>query len=125
VTRDKIAAALCVYILLGLMWGLAYSLLEFLHPGTFSFSSGPLAAPVAEGTGLRDIGFILDERPSFSYFSFVTMTTLGYGEITPLTQPARSLCVLEAITGQFFLAVLIARLVGMHIVYSMAEENDR
>lgn len=118
VTMDKIAAALCVYILIGISWGLAYILLEFVQPGSFSFSGSPLATPLEEGNALNRVDSILDARPSFSYFSFVTMTTLGYGDITPLTQPARSLAVLQAIVGQFFLAVLIARLVGLHIVHS-------
>jgi hypothetical protein len=125
VTRNKIASALCVYLLLGILWGYAYSLIEVIYPGSFSFGSGPLAALASEGAHARDIGIILSERLSFTYYSFVTLTTLGYGDITPLTDPARSLSVTEAIVGQFFLAVLIARLVGLQIVYTTAERNSR
>jgi len=51
----------------------------------------------------------------FAYYSFVTLTTLGFGDITPVSDPARSLSLLEAIVGQLYLAVLVARLVGIHI----------
>ena len=52
----------------------------------------------------------------FMYYSFVTLTTLGYGDITPLTQTTRSLAILEAITGVFYTTVLVARLVGVYLV---------
>jgi hypothetical protein len=51
----------------------------------------------------------------FIYYSFVTMSTLGYGDITPISNPARSLSLLEAVVGQLYIAILIAKLVGMHI----------
>jgi voltage-gated potassium channel len=60
----------------------------------------------------------------FSYYSFVTLTTLGYGDITPLTPVARSLSLLEAITGQLYIAILIARLVGIHIAQSMKSASS-
>jgi len=58
------------------------------------------------------------------YFSFVTLTTLGYGEITPLSTPARSLAIGEALTGQLYLAVLLARLVAMGIMFPKAEGTE-
>lgn len=102
VTADMIMGAVCVYFFLGLMWGFVFSLLEGLQPGSFRFGAGQAG----------HVG-------NFTYYSLVTQTTLGYGDITPATAPARSLSVLEAIIGQLYLAVLIARLVGIHISQSI------
>lgn len=106
VTSDVIFGAICVYFLIGLVWGLGYSLLEIYHP--FSFEFGKI--PKAHVTRLI-------------YFSYVTMTTLGYGDIKPLSSQAQFLSVLEAMTGQLYLAVIIARLVGMHISQSLTASD--
>ena len=97
VTRDIIAAALIAYLFIGLFMANLYLLVELIYPGSFSIS---------HETILKDPGV-------FKYFSFVTLTTLGYGDISPISSQARSLSVLEAFVGQIYLAVLIARLVGM------------
>jgi len=102
VTRDVIYAAVAVYLFIGLLWSDIYSILERLQPGSFNFTQSQT------GTNLSD----------FSYYSFVTLTTLGYGDITPLTAKAKAFAMLEAIIGQLYLVVLIARLVGLHIVHS-------
>ncbi len=104
VTGDIICGALSIYLLLGLAWVGGFSLLETLQPG--SFTVGGLSYP---DTALKTTDFI--------YYSYVTLTTLGYGDIAPITARAQSLSILEAITGVFFSAVLIARLVGTHIVH--------
>lgn len=101
VVADTLFGAACAYLLLGLVWTLGYTLLERLQPGSFSVPG----APTAPSTPM-----VFD----FLYFSFVTLTTLGYGDITPLTGGARSLSILEAITGVLFVALLIARLVSMY-----------
>ncbi|MFZ5570237.1 MAG: potassium channel family protein [Thermodesulfobacteriota bacterium] len=104
VTRETIAGAVCAYFFIGLMWADVYAILETLAPGSFS------------GPGMEAGRFaLLSPRARlshFGYFSFVTLSTLGYGDITPVTVPSRNLAVLEAILGQLYLAVLIARLVG-------------
>ena len=99
VTVEQISGALCAYLLMGLVWGLAYFLLESAAPGSLS------------------IGSVSDEaRFSASvYYSFVTLTTLGYGDILPLTDRARSLAYVEAVIGQIYLAVLVGKLVGMFV----------
>ena len=97
VTSDLIMAAACAYILLGLVWANAYYLLEIFHPDSFKAS---------ENMG--------DDIWNFYYYSFVTLTTVGYGDITAITKPARALSILEAITGQLYLAIMISRLVGLH-----------
>ena len=106
INLETIYGAIVVYILLGLLWVSFYFLVEFLHPQSFSF---PAAL-----TG--------DARKVLYYFSFVTLTTLGYGDITPISGPARSLAMLEAIVGQMYIAVLIARLVGIHISQSLMKK---
>ena len=107
ISREVIFGVLVVYLLLGIMWAHAYSLLEGLHPNSFNL---PLT---------------LAELDSFSYvyFSYVTMTTLGYGDISPATDPARSLAMIQAITGQIYLAVLVARLVGINIAQQMVKKE--
>ena len=91
-------ATLCLYLILGLLWGALYSLHYELDPGAYA-------------------GVLLDNDPyyrviTFNYFSLVTLTTLGYGDITPQTQGAGALCQMEAITGQFYTAVVVAWFVG-------------
>lgn len=99
VTTDTIYGAVSVYLLMGLTWATAYDLVESIHPGSFTADPGPNP----DGT----FAF-----PEFIYFSFVTLATLGYGDITPITNQARSLALLEAASGTIYIAVLIARLVS-------------
>jgi hypothetical protein len=85
-----------LYLLLGLVWGVIYATIEMHAPGSFA------------GT-LR-----LDERLSdWVYYSFVTLTTVGYGDITPLSMAARAVAMLEALVGQLYPAIIIARLVSL------------
>ena len=108
VTADMIYGAACGYLMLGIVWGFVFSLLEFVHPGSFSMTS-------TAAIDYPDLG------ATMFYYSFVTLTTLGYGDLVPVTMPARSLSFLEAVLGQLYLAILIARLVGMHISWSMRD----
>ena len=102
ITGDVIIGSICAYLMIGFMWSSIFSMLEIVCPGSFN---------LPEISGLEGSGF--------TYYSFVTLTTLGYGDITPLTAPARSFALLEAVTGQLYIAVLVARLVGIHISQSM------
>ncbi len=102
ITVDTINGAICVYLLMGLGWSHAYALLEAVQPGAF------LISPEMIEVGGRSF-----ER--FIGFSFVTLTTLGYGNVVPLTPEGESLAIAEAIAGQLFLAVLLARFVAMEI----------
>lgn len=99
VSSDVIMGAACAYFLFGILWAYVFFFLETALPGAFQFGAKQAR-----------------EFAHFVYYSFVTLTTLGYGDITPVSSHARSLAVLEATTGQLYLAVLIARLVGMHIL---------
>ena len=107
VTRDLIVGAAVVYLFMALMWTFIFVVVEILHPGSFSIPEG------------QDIG----ATQSFLYYSFVTITTLGYGDITPVTRLARSLCVLEAVIGQLYLVVQVAWLVGVHVSQSMFKKS--
>ncbi|MBW2440512.1 MAG: hypothetical protein JRH12_08570 [Deltaproteobacteria bacterium] len=99
VTKETIFAAVVAYLLIALMWGFLYMMLELLIPGSFTFPD----------KGVRS------ENMRFEYFTFVTITTLGYGDITPLTNKASALVLLEALIGQIYLVVLVAWLVGMYV----------
>jgi len=99
VTRETIFAAIVAYLLIALMWAFLYMTMELVIPGSFS---------VPESS-------IRQETMRFEYFSFVTITTLGYGDITPLTNRASALVVVEALIGQIYLVVLVAWLVGMFV----------
>ena len=118
VTGDVVNGAVCVYMLVGLAWAFLFSLLEVLQPGSFSLPELS-AAPLGSAT--------MDVRrlSIFMYYSLVTLSTLGYGDITPVTPLARNLAALEAVMGQLYIAILIARLVGLHIVHSGQDEERR
>ena len=99
VDRETIFAAIVAYLLMALMWAFLYMTLERVSPGSFSF-------PDKGSWG---------EMMRYEYLSFVTITTLGYGDITPVTDQASALVLIEAFIGQIYLVVLVAWLVGMHV----------
>ncbi|QDU36330.1 voltage-gated potassium channel [Maioricimonas rarisocia] len=117
VTMDTIAAAICVYLLMGLLWAFLYSLTSQINPLAFSETEEMtrLANAAGDDAPAATVRFAGLDTGTGLYFSFVTLTTLGYGDITPLSTPARMLTAAEAIAGQIYLAVLVARLVGLHI----------
>jgi hypothetical protein len=112
VTFNVVSASLCIYLLLGLLWALAYSALYWYDPGAFRWTVPNTGSPqtLELGTG---------KSITALYFSFSTLTTLGYGDIVPISPIARALTSIEAITGQLYLAVLVARLVGLNIAESI------
>ncbi|WP_231963049.1 potassium channel family protein [Symmachiella macrocystis] len=107
VTTEKIFAAVCVYLVSGIAWGLLYVLVYLNDPSSFMFSYGE---PWRENAPNETSSVF----SVFCYFSFVTMTTLGYGDISPTSDISRTLAWLQAVLGQLYIAILIARLVGMH-----------
>ncbi len=100
ITANRLVGAVCVYLLLGVIWAMAYTLINAISPGSFA-------------------GFSAMDDPGWDsewlYFSFVTMTTLGYGDILPISATARSVAYMQAIVGQFYIAVLVAGLVGAYV----------
>jgi hypothetical protein len=101
-TFDSVFGAVCGYLLLGLAWALAYDMIYAARPESFAI------APVAVQHMHEPGGY----RHLFVYYSFVTLTTVGYGDITPISAPARTLSWFEAMTGQLYLTVLIAGLIS-------------
>ena len=112
ISTDKICGAICVYLLIGFAWAFGYGIIELINPGSFS--------GLAETDASTHVGRIMQLR----YFSFATLTTLGFGDILPRSSAARTLATLEAMTGQIYLTVLIARLVGLHIVHGNSRAGD-
>lgn len=103
VTGNILAGAASAYLLLGVSWGILYAFLEFLQPGSFMISENLVR-------DMTEIGWSV-----FNYFSFVTLTTIGYGDVVPVSTHAQSLAILEAATGVLFTALLVSRLVGMYL----------
>jgi len=115
VTLDSISAAICAYLLLGIGWGFIFAVIELEHPGSFT------AALLLPGVGPGSP--ILRALHNFIYYSFVCLTTTGYGDIAPKSDIARVMSVLESIMGQMYLAILIARLVSLEVAQSMLSER--
>jgi hypothetical protein len=108
VTVEVLCASISAYLMLGLMWTMAYWLVDQLTPGgAFSFNTNAGARSISGFTGF--------------YFSFITLSTVGYGDITPVSRIARWLAAMEAMTGLLYVAVLIARLVSL---YSTPKSDD-
>jgi len=84
-----------------------YVIIDMLYPGSFADTDGK----------------IVQDGPDFLFFSYVTLTTVGYGNIHALTDQARSLASLEALTGQLYLTIMVARLVGLHIYKAKTKES--
>ncbi|GJL60914.1 MAG: hypothetical protein NPIRA03_37710 [Nitrospirales bacterium] len=100
ITINKIIGAICIYLLIGLNWSVFYLFINLVNPDSF------------QGLTSTEIGVQFSE---LLYYSYVTITTLGYGDVTPIRPIARTLSYLEAIVGQFYVAVLVAWLVGMYL----------
>ena len=106
VSGDTLAGSVCVYLMLAVTWGYIFLLIEFMVPGSFSFT---------QGQARMDL-WLSQEFFPFFYFSLVTITTVGYGDMSPVTTEAQTFATLEAIIGQVYLTILVARLVGMYLV---------
>ena len=100
ITANKIIGSLCIYLLIGVIWSLIYIFIAAMYPEAFTN-----IPPFTEYSQMWD----------YLYFSFVTLTTLGYGDISPAIPLARSFAYLEAICGQFYLTILVASLVGTYL----------
>jgi hypothetical protein len=108
VNVEVLCASIAAYLMLGLMWAMAYWLVDQMTPGgAFSFNTKAGPRSMKGFTGF--------------YFSFITLTTVGYGDITPVSKAARWLAAMEAMTGSLYVAVLIARLVSL---YSRSKSHE-
>lgn len=114
VTSDVVYAAACVYLLIGLLWAFAYILVVAHQPGSFY---APHVARLIQDGSIQISGISI-----FLYYSIVTLTTLGYGDIVPVAPIAQALSSLEAIVGQLYLAILLGRVVGLYVAHSISGE---
>ena len=96
---DKIAAASSVYLLMGICWGVAYALMYEATPEAFNLTGQDLEAPAS----------------ALIHFSFTTLTTVGYGNISPMTHASRALSDIESVMGQLYLTIVVARLVSLQV----------
>jgi hypothetical protein len=108
VDNETLCACLSGFLMIGLLWASGYILLGQLNPKAFGF-----AVP----------GQTMDGFEAF-YFSFVTLSTIGYGDITPVSRVAKMLCIMEAVAGMFYVAVLVARLVSIYSNHSRKPKPD-
>jgi hypothetical protein len=106
VTWHRIQGAVAAYLLIAIAFSIGYNLIFFLIPGAFKF---PDEVPDIGDPGIVNI---------FYYFSVTTVTTMGYGDITPVHPMARTLAMIEAYLGHLFPTITLARLVSLHIVHS-------
>jgi hypothetical protein len=100
INANRVIGVICIYLLLGLIWSLFYVLINMFIPDSFNIQIG---------------GSPFEQAQSFLYYSFVTLTTLGYGDISPLGETARAMSTIEAILGQFYIAILVAGAVATFI----------
>jgi voltage-gated potassium channel len=98
---DRIIGAICVYLLIGLAWASLFETLDFVIPGSFRFPA--------------DTAWATPGTVRYRYLSFVTLATLGYGDVTPQTALAGTLAALEAVTGQLYIGITVARLVALSL----------
>jgi len=111
VTTNRIIGSICIYLLIGLFFTFIYAGLDLMKPNAFTFS----------GTEM----FSLESLRDYLYFSFVTLTTLGYGDIVPLARVTRMVSMFEAMIGQLYLVVMVATLVGMHVSKVTHRKSER
>jgi hypothetical protein len=98
ITADKLYGAVAVYLMLGITWAFAYGVLQYFHDGAFTLGGTPKVLEFSE----------------LIYFSFVVLTSTGFGDILPAVTQARFLVILEVLTGVMYVAILIARLTGIY-----------
>jgi voltage-gated potassium channel len=115
VTLDTISAGICAYLLTAVAFAYSFAVVELRHPGSFS-------AELFERTGHG--APLLASFHNFLYYSFVCLTTTGFGDIAPVSGGARSLSVMESVFGQLYVAILIARLVSLQVAQSMMKERE-
>lgn len=111
---DSIFGAVCGYLFLGLGFAVGHSLIDRLRPGSYQIHPSLLAS--GDSTHLAP--------QALTYYSFVTLTTVGYGDVTPIRAAARSLAWIEAIVGQFYLAVVVAGIVSMIVANTSREAES-
>lgn len=113
VTFDTIYGSISVYLVLGLAFAFLYAIFTHFDSGALIYQNGK---PLEKGAM---------HLQTLIYYSFTTLTTLGFGDINPVAPPVRILSALQAVTGQIYLVVLVARLVGLHIAHSHSRLKNK
>ncbi len=116
VSLDTILGGVCVYLLIGETFTYLCSIIELMRAGSYLEGGHSLHIP-------PNVNHLLGRRPELMYFSFLTLTTVGYGDIVPVAPLARVLAMLEALLGQIFLATFLAFLVGNFLVQKQKDEQ--
>ncbi|MDR3618629.1 MAG: potassium channel family protein [Paludisphaera borealis] len=116
-TLDTILGGVCVFLLIGVIFGYVFSMVETVFPGSLVQNNMQLK-PTANASGQ------IERRPEAIYFSFITLTTVGYGDIVPARSLSRVLSILEALMGQIFLTTFLAFLVGNYLAQREFERVD-
>ncbi len=116
VTLDTISAGICAYLLMGVAFAYAFAVVELQNPGSFS--------AILFQKSSSNIAPLMASLHNFIYYSFVCLTTTGFGDIAPISAGARSLSVMESVFGQLYVAILIARLVSLEVAQSMMKERE-
>jgi hypothetical protein len=109
ISFNRLIGAVCLYLLVGVAWAIAYTVTEMIAPGSFN----GLTAEINQGW-----------NSDWLYFSFVTMSTLGYGDFSPVSPIAKMLAYLQAVFGLFYIAILVAGLVGAYISSRLKTPTD-
>ena len=113
ITVDGVLGAVCGYLLAAGAWANVYAVVEFTLPGSFSV-----------GAAFKEFSDWEGQKALLNYFSVVTLTTMGYGDITPVRSPATALAMLEAVFGQFYIAVVVAQLVGLRLAQAFGPKDS-
>ena len=117
ITGDMLCASICGYLLIGICWAFVYSLVDLVQPGSFMIAEAHQDIVASLNVTGEHAGFAV-------YYSFITLSTLGYGDVFPVLAVARVCSYSEAAFGQIYLAVLVARLVGLHISQTLVANRD-
>ncbi len=104
VTRQSVIGAICGYVILGFLFAFVYAVLTYFNSNAINVGGQPL--------GVEQVSNVQRHLSELVYFSFITLTTVGYGDIVPVSPIARSTVILEALAGQLYLAAFVARLIG-------------
>lgn len=110
VTANRIVGSICLYMLIGMFYAFLYAGMSLMHSGMFAVNVSTAAGTMV---GLRD----------FLYFSYSTLTTTGYGDIVPTHAISRTIACLEGMSGAIYLAIMVARLVGMHVTQAHSQQS--
>lgn len=114
VRGDDVLGAACGYLLASAAWASLFRVCELLSPGSFNLST-PIAEQLATPQGVVGV---------FEYFSLATLTSVGYGDVTPVRGPATAFAMLETVFGQFYIAVVVARLVGIRLTQGAQRSRE-